>query len=53
MLGDNETAEVGCEVGNNICTIKTQSKVSTNKSCILAAGHCTLLAGVKSCFTWR
>lgn len=43
MLGDSKTAEVGCEVGNTICTIKTQIQVSTNKFCMLAAGHCTLL----------
>lgn len=49
MLGDSKTAEVGCEVSNNICKIKTQSQFSTNKFCILAAGHCTLLADVKSC----
>lgn len=53
MLGDSKTAEVGSEVGNNICTIKTQSQVSTNKFCILAAGHGTLLADVKSCYTWK
>lgn len=52
-LGDSKTVEVGCEIGNDICTIKTQSQASTNKFCILAAGHCTLLADVKSCYTWR
>lgn len=52
MLGDSKTAEVGCEVGNKICTIKTQSEVS-NKFCILTAGHCTLFADVKSRYTWR
>lgn len=51
--GESKTAVVGCEVNNNICTIKTQSQVSTNKFCILAAGHCTLLADVISCYTWR